>query len=80
MFKVIKHFTDLQDNSFAYHVGDTYPREGFEVSPERLDELSTDKNRRGIPLIEEIPFSEPQTLTEDVPEEKPKAKRGKKKG
>ena len=62
MFQVIKHFTDMQDNNFAYNVGDEYPRKGLSVLPSRIKELASDKNRQGCPLIEEIP---------DV-EEKPK--------
>lgn len=54
MYKVIKFFTDLQDNDHAYHVGDIFPREGLEVSEKRLVELSTDQNKRGIPLIEAV--------------------------
>ena len=54
-FRVIKHFTDLQDRNFAYFVGDTYPRKGMSVLPSRIKELSSDKNRQGVPLIEEIP-------------------------
>ena len=54
MYKVIKSFTDLQDNNYAYHVGDTFPHNGVEVDSERIEELSSDKNRLGVPLIEEI--------------------------
>ena len=63
-YKVIKYFTDLQDSSFAYHEGDIFPREGLEVSEERIKELSTEANRRKQPLIEAI--EEPH---EDIPEE-----------
>jgi hypothetical protein len=55
LFKVIKHFTDMQDGNFAYDVGDEYPRKGMSVLPSRIKELATDKNRQGVPLIEEIP-------------------------
>ena len=65
MYKVIKYFTDLQDNNYAYYVGDTFPRNGVEVGAERIAELSSDKNLQGVPLIEEI-------------EEKPKRTRKKK--
>ena len=54
MYKVIKSFTDLQDNNYAYYVGDTFPRNGVEVDAERIAELSSDKNLQGVPLIEEI--------------------------
>ena len=54
MYKVIKYFTDLQDNNYAYYVGDTFPRNGVEAGAERLAELASDKNLQGIPLIEEV--------------------------
>lgn len=54
MYKVIKSFTDLQDNNYAYYVGDTFPHNGVEVDTERIAELASDKNRLGVPLIEEI--------------------------
>ncbi len=65
MYKVIKSFTDLQDNNYAYYVGDTFPHNGVEVGAERVAELSSDKNLQGVPLIERI-------------EEKPKRARKKK--
>ena len=65
MYKVIKSFYDLKDNNHAYSVGDTFPHNGVEVEAERIAELASDKNRLGVPLIEEI-------------EEKPKRKRKKK--
>ena len=54
MYKVIKSFTDLKDNNYAYYVGDTFPHNGVEVDTERIAELASDKNRLGVPLIEEI--------------------------
>lgn len=55
MFKVIKRFVDLQDDNHVYDVGDRFPRRGIRVSPERLQELLSSDNRRGIPLIKEEP-------------------------
>lgn len=52
--KVIKYFTDLQDNNHEYNEGDVFPREGKEVSEERLAELSAKNNRQGVPLIERV--------------------------
>lgn len=94
MYRVIAPFTDLQDNNFKYQLGAEYPRAGLEVSKARIEELSTKKNRRGIPLIEKIgvdpvelekeeplPFTEPaEEIEEEKPVEKPKAKRSRKKG
>ena len=54
MYKVIKYFTDLQDNNYAYYVGDTFPRNGVEAGAERVAELLSDKNLQGVPLIEEV--------------------------
>ena len=71
MYKVIKHFTDLQDGNYAYDPTDParniYPRKGLSVLPSRIRELATDKNRQGVPLIEEIPD------VEDKPEKKTKS-------
>lgn len=55
MYKVIKSFVDLQDNRYRYLVGDTYPHKGKKVSSERIAELSSTKNKRGIKLIEKTP-------------------------
>lgn len=54
MYKVIKSFTDMQDNNFLYKEGDTFPREGFDVLPSRIKELATTANRQGEILIKEI--------------------------
>ena len=54
MYRVIKSFTDLQDNNHAYSVWDTFPHNGIEVDAERIAELASDKNRLGVPLIEEV--------------------------
>ena len=68
-YKVIKAFTDMQDNNYAYDPKDparnTYPRKGLNVLQSRINELASNKNRQGVPLIEEIP---------DI-EEKPKKKK-----
>ena len=55
MYKVIKLFTDLQDGRHLYNVGDTFPRDGVEVSEDRINELAGSDNKQGTPLIEEIP-------------------------
>lgn len=59
MYRVIKAFTDMQDNNYAYDPKDparnTYPRKGLNVLQSRINELAGSKNRQGCPLIEEIP-------------------------
>ena len=57
----------MQDNNFAYKVGDEFPRKNFSVLPSRIKELASNKNRQGCPLIEEIPD------VEDKPEKKTKS-------
>ena len=54
MYKVIKYFVDLQDDNHIYNEGDIYPREGLEVAPERITELSGKDNKQGTPLIAKV--------------------------
>ena len=54
MYRVIHKFYDLKDSNHAYLVGDTFPHNGVDVEVERIAELASDKNRLGVPLIEEI--------------------------
>lgn len=78
MYKVIRYFTDLQDNEYIYREGDTYPREGIEPTESRIAELSGKFNKQGVPLIKEV--EEPVesiendvgTVEETVETEKPK--------
>ena len=51
MYKVIKYFTDLQDNNHPYHAGDIFPRSGLVVSEDRFTELAGSENKQGVPLI-----------------------------
>lgn len=51
MYKVIAEFYDLNDSAKHYLPGDTYPREGLTVKPERLEELASGRNRCNHPLI-----------------------------
>lgn len=67
MYRVIKSFADKQDNRYTYNVGDIFPREGIKVSERRLEELSTDQNRRGIPLIQKVDEEAPKSFEEEEP-------------
>lgn len=69
MWFVIKLFTDLQDKDHLYNEGDPFPREGLEVSEERIKELSSSNNLQGTPLIEN------KEMEDAIMETKPK-KRG----
>lgn len=76
MYKVIKLFTDLQDNDHLYNVGDVFPREGMDVSLDRLTELSSEQNLQHTPLIE---FVEDAPAVEEPKKEETKPKKGLKK-
>lgn len=54
MFRVVHEFLDLQDDKYYYHKGDKFPRDGMNVTDERITELSTSANKIGVPLIKEI--------------------------
>lgn len=53
-YKVIVAFKDLQDSNHQYLVGETYPREGADVSASRIAELASKDNRAGMVLIEGV--------------------------
>lgn len=54
MYKVIKYFTDLQDDGYAYKTGDSFPRKGKKVTEDRILQLAGKDNPRGVPLIEKV--------------------------
>ena len=70
MYKVIRSFHDLQDsvatkNGAVYHaysVGDTYPRDGYKATEDRIAELAGPDNAQGTPLIESV--AEPHAAAE----------------
>lgn len=84
MYQAIEYFTDLQDDNYAYNIGDVYPREGVVASEDRLKELSSADNKRGRALIELVQSTAQNTAekepaeksveAEEEPAEKPKKK------
>lgn len=72
MYEVIHFFTDLQDFEHPYNVGDKFPRDGMQVSNERLNELSGKNNRQKKPLIKKISEPEFEEREEKYNEENPK--------
>jgi hypothetical protein len=72
MYKVIRYFTDLQDNNRPYNVGDQFPHNecGYPVTEKRLAELASRNNMQKTPLIRHVEV-------EEAPK-KPAAKRAKK--
>jgi len=73
MYKVIKNFTDLQDDNYKYEVGDEYPRLGLKPSISRITELSGSNNKQRTPLIVEV-----EDIPENVPTEEEETKEPKK--
>lgn len=53
-YVVISYFTDLRDYDHPYNVGDEFPRQGVTVSAERIDELSSGRNKQHKPLIKAV--------------------------
>ena len=74
---VIRAFTD-KDDKHHYAVGDRYPYRGF-AKKERLEELSTDKNRRGVALIAEKKAEKPKKEKVETPEKAETKKKSAKK-
>ena len=72
MYRVIEYFEDLQDGGRSYNVGDVFPHGNKTVTDERLAELSSNKNRRRIPLIkmvDEPKAEKPKKVTKKAVEE-----------
>ena len=54
-YRVTHDFKDLQDKNKIYRAGDAYPTPANKkISAERLEQLSSKKNKLGIQLIEEV--------------------------
>ncbi len=67
-YKVIRYFTDAQDNEYAYHEGDTYPREGLSVSEQRIKDLLSGNNFQRVALI--APDLQAKVVKKEVEEPK----------
>ena len=77
MYKVIKPFIERHDNDHSYTEGDIFPREGVDVSEERIQELAGSDNKQHTPLIELVEEGPDNTAGADTAEKTSKA--GKKK-
>lgn len=77
MYKVIKHFIDLHDNDHSYNEGDIFPREGVDVSEERLKELAGSDNKQHTPLIELVEEDPDNTAGADTAKKTSKARKKK---
>ena len=73
MYKVTKHFIDLHDNDHSYNEGDIFPREGVDVSKERIEELAGSNIKQHTPLIELVEEDPDNTAGADTAEKTSKA-------
>lgn len=62
-YRVLRYFNDLQDDSYYYETGSTYPRDGLTPSQNRINELASTNNLQGIPLIEATEQQQQKTKT-----------------
>ena len=70
-YEVIENFKDLEDNEYVYLKNvkrkNIYPREGLKPTKKRIEELSSNKNKIGKPLIKKI-----EEISQDNKEKEPK--------
>jgi len=52
-YKVLVDFSDLEDGGKVYAAGDSYPRDGYVPTRERIAILKGDGNALGKPIISE---------------------------
>lgn len=73
--KVVYKFADLVDGNHIYEVGDSYPRDGYKPTKERVEELKGSDNKIGKPLIvaeaDEVIEAEPEVVVPEKVEAKP---------
>ena len=64
-YKVTIAFADTLDDGYVYRTGDTYPRDGYEPTPDRIIELIGTANGRGFPVIESVVEANAEALVEE---------------
>lgn len=79
IYKVVKAFYDLEDGNHRYNVGDFYPRNAKKAQDKRIEELSGNNNKQGVPLIAKVEPVKTETKTVKKVENKPKTRRVRKK-
>ena len=67
---VIRNIIDTKDNNRFYEEGDTFPREGFEVSKDRIAELIG----KGVLSVKGEETPAPAPTEEEAPAEETKKK------
>ncbi|OCW99275.1 hypothetical protein Javan117_0027 [Streptococcus phage Javan117] len=51
---VIDSFIDSDDERVQYPIGSLYPRDGYKPSAERVAQLRSGNNAKGVPLIKKL--------------------------
>lgn len=72
MYKAIQTFKDKKDNGHIYVAGDVFPHEDSAVEKfkdSRMEELLTDKNKIGEPLIELVTDNQVDVTDAEEPAE-----------
>ena len=64
---------EIELQGTGYHEGDIFPREGGDVSEERIKELAGSDNKQHTPLIELVEEDPDNTADTDTAEKPPKA-------
>ena len=66
---VIHTFRDAQDFNHLYKEGEQFPRLGMKVSESRINELASNKNKIGKPLIEKKATNNVELKATNLPDE-----------
>lgn len=76
-FLVVVPFIDLEDGHHMYRKGDIYPREGLNVSDERIMQLLSTQNKAHKSFLERVaePITEESSAVAET--EQPKKRRTK---
>lgn len=76
-FLVIAPFVDLEDGHYMYHKGDIYPREGLNVSEERIMQLLSTQNKAHKSFLERVAEQTNEESSAVAEAEQPKKRRTK---
>lgn len=71
-YSVIEAFVDLQDGKHVYHTGDNFPRDGYDVSLSRLNQLASADNALGKALIKLVAETKAEVKDEAIVESEDK--------
>ena len=67
MDRAVTVFVDRFDNNYAYKPGDIFPRDGIEVSEDRIKQLLSGENNANLKCIEVVKAEVKEDVEEEVP-------------